>query len=92
MKKYRELLLFEEAGNFHITDFPDRIATIAEYACHYRRIFAEPLGSFSKDDGGDNENVKKNNRLIKQNNKFARASRFFVHFSAAYARLQHESA
>ena len=25
MKKNRELLLFEEAGTFHITDFPDTI-------------------------------------------------------------------
>ena len=30
LKKNRELLLFEEAGTFHITDFPDTIVTIAE--------------------------------------------------------------
>jgi len=43
MKKERELLLFEEAGSFHITDFPDTIVTIAEYARHYRRIFADAI-------------------------------------------------
>ena len=30
------------------------------------------------------------NRFDKQNNNFARASRFFVHFFAVTARLQHE--
>ena len=30
--------------------------------------------------------------LDKQNNNFARASRFFVHFSAVVARLQRETA
>ena len=51
------------------------------------------LGSFSKDDGDGRENVKKkNNRIIKQNNKFARAARFFVHFSTASAGLQRENA
>ena len=38
------------------------------------------------DDG--NENGKKD----KQNNNFARASRFFVHFSAVVARLQRQTA
>ena len=38
------------------------------------------------DDG--NENGKKD----KQNNNFARASRFFVHFSAVVARLQRHTA
>ena len=42
MKKERELLLFK-AGSFHITDFPDTIVTIAEYARHYRRIFADAI-------------------------------------------------
>ena len=36
----------------------------------------------------DNENGKKD----KQNNNFARASRFFVHFSAVVARLQRQNA
>ena len=38
------------------------------------------------DDG--NENGKKD----KQNNNFARASRFFVHFSAVVVRLQRQTA
>ena len=38
------------------------------------------------------ENGKKAIGLVKQNNNFARASRFFVHFSAAGARLQRETA
>ena len=38
MKKERELLLFE-AGSFHITDFPDTIVTIAEYARRHRLQF-----------------------------------------------------
>ena len=49
------------------------------------------MGSFRNDDGGGNENVKKNNRFIKQNLKFARASRFFVHFFAVTARLRREN-
>ena len=44
------------------------------------------------DDGDGNENGKKAVGLDWQNNNFARASRFFVHFSAVVARLQHESA
>ena len=43
------------------------------------------------DDDNGNENVKKAIGLDKQNN-FARASRFFVHFSAVVARLQRETA
>ena len=43
------------------------------------------------DDDNGNENVKKAIGLDKQNN-FARASRFFVHFSAVFARLQRETA
>ena len=39
-----------------------------------------------------NENVKKSNRLNKQNNNFARASRFFLHFVAVFARLRRENA
>ena len=35
---------------------------------------------------------QKSNRLIKQNNNFARATRFFVHFSTASPRLQRENA
>ena len=39
-----------------------------------------------------NENGKKAICLDKQNDNFARASRFFVHFSAVVARLQREAA
>ena len=39
-----------------------------------------------------NENGKEAIGLDKQNNNFARASRFFVHFSAVVARLQRETA
>ena len=39
-----------------------------------------------------NENGKKAIGLDKQNNNFARASRFFVHFSTVIARLQSETA
>ena len=41
------------------------------------------------DDGDENENGKK---ADKQNDNFARATRFFVHFSAVVARLQRETA
>ena len=47
-------------------------------------------GSLRNDDG--NENGKKEIGLDKQNNNFARASRFFLHFSAVVARLQRETA
>ena len=38
-----------------------------------------------------NENVKNNNGFSRQNNNFARASHFFVHFFAVFARLRHEN-
>ena len=45
------------------------------------------------DDGEGNENGKKAIGLNTQSNdNFARASRFFVHFSAVFARLQLETA
>ena len=51
------------------------------------------LGSLRNDDDDDgNENGKKAIGLDKQNNNFARASRFFVHFSPAVARRQRETA
>ena len=46
------------------------------------------IGSLSNDYGESNENGKKNNN----NNNSARASRFFVHFSAVTARLRRETA
>ena len=61
-----------------------------------RRCFSSLLGSLRNDDGdgdGDgNENGKKEIGLEKQNNNFARASRFFVHFSTVVSRLQRENA
>ena len=50
------------------------------------------IGSLSNDDGNG---IKNGNKLIWldwQNNNFAHASRFFVHFFAIIAQLQHESA
>ena len=49
------------------------------------------IGSLSNDDGDVNENGKKAIGLDWQNNNFARASRFFVHFFAATARLRREN-
>ena len=46
------------------------------------------LGSLRNDDEDGNENGKKSIGLDKQNNNFARASRFFVHFSVVVARVQ----
>ena len=37
---------------------------------------------------GRQQERQKNNRFDKQNNNFARASRFFVHFFARFARLR----
>ena len=56
------------------------------------KILDLSLGSLSNDDGDGNENGKKAIGLDWQNNNFARASRFFVHFSAVVARLQRETA
>ena len=50
------------------------------------------LGSLRNEDGDSNENGKKAVGLDKENNNFARAARFFVHFSAVVARLQRENA
>ena len=52
------------------------------------------IGSLRNDDDDDdgNESGKKVKDLDKQNNNFARASRFFVHFSAVVARPQRETA
>ena len=43
------------------------------------------------DNGNDDEN-ENGKKADKQNDNFARASRFFVHFSAVVARLQRETA
>ena len=50
------------------------------------------LVSLRNHDGDGNEYSKKAKDLDKQNNNFARASSFFVHFSAVVARLQRETA
>ena len=50
------------------------------------------LVSLRNHDGDGNEYGKKAIDLDKKNNNFARASRFFVHFSAVVARLQRETA
>ena len=50
------------------------------------------IGSLSNDEGNG---IKNGNKLIWldwQNNNFAHASRFFVHFFAIIAQLQHENA
>ena len=44
------------------------------------------------DDGDGNRNGKKARVLDWQKNNFARASRFFAHFSTVIARLQRETA
>ena len=49
------------------------------------------IGSLSKNDSDDNENIKIAIGLDWQNNNFARTSRFFVHFYAVVARLQRKS-
>ena len=49
------------------------------------------IESLRNDDDGGIENGKKAIGLDWQNNNFARASRFFVHFSAFVARLQRET-
>ena len=65
-------------------------------ACEERRKFGgrfpQSLGSLRQDDDDGHEDGKKAIGLDKQNNSCARASRFFVHFSAAVARLQRETA
>ena len=66
------------------------VTTILSAAQHYSIVAT--LGSLSNDDGDGNENGKKAIGLDKQNNNFARASRFFVHFSAVVVRLQRETA
>ena len=53
------------------------------------------MGSLRNDYEDGNKNGKKKSDRFghdKQNNNFARASRFFVHFSAVVARLPRETA
>ena len=46
------------------------------------------IGSLRNDDDDGNENGKKAIGIDKQTNNFARASRFFVHFSVVVALVQ----
>ena len=57
------------------------------FRCRRRKI-----GRLRNDDDDSNENGTKEIGLDKENNNFARATRFFVHFFAAIARLQRETA
>ena len=51
------------------------------------------IGTLRSNEADGDENVKKTKGLIsKTDNNFARASRFFVHFSPVFARLRRESA
>ena len=56
------------------------------------RVQIGKVGSLRNDDGDSNENGKKAIGLDKQNNNFARASRYFVHFSTVVVRLHRETA
>ena len=56
-----------------------------------RNVRSLTLGSLTNDDGDGNENGTKAIGFDWQNNNFARASRFFVHFSAVTARLRCET-
>ena len=58
------------------------------FRCRRRR--RRQIGRLRNDD--DDSNEKKSRGLDKENNNFARATRFFVHFFAAIARLQRETA
>ena len=60
------------------------------FRCRRRR--RRKIGRLRNDDDDSNENGTKEIGLDKENNNFARATRFFVHFFAAIARLQRETA
>ena len=62
------------------------------FRCRRRRRRRRKIGRLRNDDDNSNENGTKSIGLDKENNNFARASRFFVHFFAAIARLQRETA
>ena len=49
------------------------------------------IESSRNDHDGASRSAKNATGLDQQNNNFARASRFFVHFSAVVARLQRET-
>ena len=60
------------------------------FRCRRRR--RRKIGRLRNDDDDSNENGTKEIGLDKENYNFARATRFFVHFFAAIARLQRETA
>ena len=60
------------------------------FRCRRRR--RRKIGRLRNDDDDSNENGTREIGLDKENNNFARATRFFVHFFAAIARLQRETA
>ena len=62
----------------------------SRFRCRRRR--RRQIGRLRNDDDDSNENGTKATGLDKENNNFARATRFFVHFFAAIARLQRETA
>ena len=62
------------------------------FRCRRRRRRRRKIGRLRNDDDDSNENGTKEIGLDKENNNFARATRFFVHFFAAIARLQRETA
>ena len=64
----------------------------SRYRLKVLTLTVDITGSLSNDDGHVNENGNNAIVLDWQNNNFARASRFFVHFFAVVARLEHESA
>ena len=61
------------------------------YKAHVCRLLYI-IGTLRSNDVDGNKNVKKTIGLISSNNNFARASRFFEHFFAVFARPQRENA
>ena len=61
------------------------------YKAHVCRLLYI-VGNLRSNDVDGNKNVKKIIGLISPNNNFARASRFFEHFVAVFARPQSENA
>ena len=68
------------------------ITPVASSSYHDHVDKNEKMESLGNDYDDGNENGKKAIGLDEQNKKLARASRFFVHFSAVVARLQRETA
>ena len=77
----------------HCFEWLQHYSNIATLCCAktLRCKLSGATAPLSNDDGDGSENGKKATGLNLQNNNFARASRFFVHFSAATARLRRET-